>query len=428
MLSRSCARRLEAVALLFCLLSATSANAIAQGVPAQPAAPSSQPQQSGTAAPSTAGTNPAPQAPASAPVSKPEQQAPQPTQLLTADTLLTRMSLGDGVRMWHPSRRQLGMSLPSQTGSGVDTQFDFDPAIAKAYLLRIAPYIEREPVLAHIALAPQYSRNSPLETTSSSLAIPAVVIPAEPGVKLDVDGSVAAIQQALADSPTALHIVLAMKSIPVPNRAARYDGINARIAHFVTHFNPYERGRTQTVRRAIDIVDGNFVAPGQIFSLNDTVGERTSVRGFGSGIVFVDGHLDTQLGGGMCQVATTLFNAVLLANLKVVERHQHVRTVPYVRPGQDATVYWGEKDFKFQNNTDVPVYISYRTTATHAICDLYGKANPEVKVAVGDEYVRLGPRHYTAVLRRYVTANGHTTVDFEAHSDYQWTPKLDYTF
>ncbi|HEX5322961.1 MAG TPA: VanW family protein, partial [Capsulimonadaceae bacterium] len=205
-------------------------------------------------------------------------------------------------------------------------------------------------------------------------------------------------------------------------------GIDARIGHFVTHFNPGEVGRTQTVRRAIGLIDGTIVPPGGVFSVNKTVGERTAARGFGVGFVFVDGHLDKQLGGGMCQVATTLFNSVLLANLKVTMRYQHVRTVPYVNPGDDATVYWGQKDFQFENNTQAPLFISYKTTATHAICDLYGKAQPGVKVVVESRYRRLGPRAYKGELRRYVTVNGKTTNDYTVFSSYKWTPALDYNF
>ena len=235
-----------------------------------------------------------------------------------------------------------------------------------------------------------------------------------------------AIQSAVAGKPTITHIVLAVKEKSPRVTETQLAGIDARIGHFVTRFNPGDAGRTQTVRLAIKLINGHLVAPGQTFSVNQVVGERTAARGFGMGHVFISGKMEIQQGGGMCQVASTLFNAALLANLKIVDRQQHVRTVPYVKPGADATVYWGQKDFKFQNDTQTPIYISYITTATHAICDLYGKKQPGVQVSVIDQYQRLGERHYKAVLRRYVVENGKRMNDYTAYSSYKWTPALDF--
>ncbi len=324
------------------------------------------------------------------------------------------VTLSDGHRQYHPSLAQLGINSGS-----VDDQ------MVRAYLAKIARQVDRSPRRSRIVTQGRTARN-PVAVRSSSIPIPAKILPAREGAKLDIDASADAIETGLAPGSAPSRIMLVVKTTPAPDASDKFQGIDARIAHFVTHFNPGERGRTQTVRRAISLIDGRVVPPGGTLSVNQSVGERTAARGFGTGIVFVDGKLDTQLGGGMCQVATTLFNAALLANLKIVERHQHVRTVPYVKPGQDATVYWGQKDFKFENDTQAPIYISYKTTATHAICDLYGKANPTVKVRIHDDYQKLGPRHYKAVLDRIVVNNGSTKVNYTAKSAYKWTPALDY--
>ena len=170
------------------------------------------------------------------------------------------------------------------------------------------------------------------------------------------------------------------------------------------------------------------VPPGAVFSVNDVVGERTAARGFGTGHVFVDGKMEVQQGGGMCQVATTLFNAAMLADLKIVERKQHVRTIPYADPGRDATVYFGQKDFKFQNNTPAPIYVSYKTNRSHAIVSLYGQAVPGLKVKLVDHYQRLGERHYTASFYRVVyQPNGTVRKDPPFNSNYKWTPALDFS-
>lgn len=382
--------------------------------PVAPVTPPAQP----TVPPST----PAPTVPVQ-PAPTPAQPAPRPQATQpNVDPLSQRIALGDGRTVWHPTRKQLGASTDDFGAS-----FTVDISQTTKYLNSIAPYVRRAPVSARIAVLVKYAGNE-ITVKSSSVPVPVKIFPSRDGAVLDVDASAALIQKTLQSSPQTTHIVLVTKDSPARIDASKYSGIDSRIAHFVTHFNPGERGRTQTVRLAISLIDGKTVQSGEVLSVNQTVGERTAERGFGEGIVFVSGHLDKQLGGGMCQVATTLFNAVLLANLKVVERHQHIRTVPYVKPGEDATVYWGQKDFKFQNSSSVSIYISYKTTATHAICDIYGKGNPGVKVAIVDDYQKLGPRHYTAKLERLVTVNGKTTVDYTARSAYEWTPALDYTF
>jgi vancomycin resistance protein YoaR len=104
-----------------------------------------------------------------------------------------------------------------------------------------------------------------------------------------------------------------------------------------------------------------------------------------------------------------------------------MRTIPYAPPGRDATVYYGEKDFQFQNNTDAPVYISYHTTRYHAIVALYGKAVPGRKVVLEGHARRLGPRHYTATFYRVVYGpDGTKTKGKVFYSAYKWTPALDY--
>lgn len=427
--------RVGAVAVLLTVVLFAPLAALAQQPPApQPAQPAAPTAPTAPAPPAPAPVQPTPPAPnpqptqpaAPAPAIKP----PAPPGPAKRDYLGERMALGDGRTLWHPMRRQIGVGYApgsSPTTPPAQVHFTLDQAKLAAYLKKIARYVRRAPINARPVVIAKYAKNE-ISDTSDSHPAPIKILPSREGAVLDIPGSIAAITQSINTNPLEPHVKLAIKTTPPHMPGKDFAGIDARIGHFVTHFNPNERGRTQTVRRAIALIDGHMVLPGEVFSVNKAVGERTAKRGFGVGIVFVSGHLDKQLGGGMCQVATTLFNAALLANLKIVLRYQHERTVPYVKPGDDATVYWGHKDFQFENNTKTPIYISYTTTATHAICDLYGKAEPGVKVTVVDHYRRLGPRDYTAVLRRYVTVKGKTTNDYTAYSSYKWTPALDYNF
>lgn len=123
------------------------------------------------------------------------------------------------------------------------------------------------------------------------------------------------------------------------------------IAEYTTYFNPREINRTENLRLAAEALDGKRIAPGEQFSFNETVGERTVEAGYKEAMVIEGKVFILGLGGGICQVSSTLYNAAALVKLDIVERHHHSLTVGYVPPGQDATVAWPVLDFKFRNNT-----------------------------------------------------------------------------
>lgn len=117
-------------------------------------------------------------------------------------------------------------------------------------------------------------------------------------------------------------------------------------------------GRTTNIKVACKYIDGTLLAPGEVFSFNDVVGQRTAKRGFKKATVYRGQEVAEGFGGGVCQVSTTLFNAALLGNLDIVERSQHSMKVHYVDAGRDAAISWGTQDFKFRNNTDETIKIS----------------------------------------------------------------------
>lgn len=130
-----------------------------------------------------------------------------------------------------------------------------------------------------------------------------------------------------------------------------------KIGQFVTFFNSRNISRTHNITLAAEAIDNHVVFPNEVFSFNQTVGKRTEGRGYLLAPIIVRGELSEGVGGGICQVSSTLFNAVDLAGLKIVERYSHSRNVPYVRPGRDATVSWYGPDFRFQNQYNQPILI-----------------------------------------------------------------------
>ena len=119
--------------------------------------------------------------------------------------------------------------------------------------------------------------------------------------------------------------------------------------------------RTNNLVLACKAIDGTILRPGEVFSFNGVVGERTAAKGYKSATVYSGGKSVGELGGGICQVASTIYYCVLMADLEVVERGPHQFLVDYVPKGMDATVYWGSKDFKFKNSTDFPIRIEAST-------------------------------------------------------------------
>ena len=123
-------------------------------------------------------------------------------------------------------------------------------------------------------------------------------------------------------------------------------------------------------------VDGVVVPPGGEFSFNDQVGERTPERGFQDGLMFESGKVVRGTGGGICLVATGLYNAALQAGLEITERHPHSGVVSYAPPGCDAGIVYGQEDFKFRNTTPRPLVIRAEPADDAVTIQLFGQTPP----------------------------------------------------
>ncbi|WP_157272580.1 VanW family protein [Paenibacillus daejeonensis] len=129
------------------------------------------------------------------------------------------------------------------------------------------------------------------------------------------------------------------------------------IGYYATYFNSRNAKRSHNIDLAAKAIDGAVVFPGELFSFNRTVGIRTRDRGYKEAPIIVRGELSEGVGGGICQVSSTLYNAVDRAGLTIIERYSHSKRVPYVLAGRDATVSWGGPDFSFRNDYNQPVLI-----------------------------------------------------------------------
>ena len=115
--------------------------------------------------------------------------------------------------------------------------------------------------------------------------------------------------------------------------------------------------RTTNLRLACAAINGYILKPGEVFSFNGIVGQRTAAKGYREGNAYVGGDTVPVIGGGICQVASTLYYCTLMADLEVVEREEHQYVPDYIKWGIDATIYWNSIDYKFRNNTPYPIRI-----------------------------------------------------------------------
>lgn len=151
------------------------------------------------------------------------------------------------------------------------------------------------------------------------------------------------------------------------------------IAGFTTVFEDSTPEERENIDLAASMINGTIVDPGEVFSQNETAGPYTEERGYKEGIGYVGGEVVKDFGGGVCNVATTLYNASIASDLDIVERHNHSMPVPYVPYGQDAAVAYGYKDFKFKNNTADPMLIWTELVDNRLYMGFYGKeAAPEI--------------------------------------------------
>lgn len=129
------------------------------------------------------------------------------------------------------------------------------------------------------------------------------------------------------------------------------------ISSFSTRYDASNTNRSTNLKIAADKINGKVLMPGEVFSYNKTVGKRTVEEGYKDAKIYADGGVVDGLAGGICQISSTLYNAVLLANLEIVERRNHSYTTSYVAAGRDATVVWGAIDFQFKNTRSYPIKI-----------------------------------------------------------------------
>lgn len=152
---------------------------------------------------------------------------------------------------------------------------------------------------------------------------------------------------------------------------------------YTTRYDPTNKNRSNNLEISAKKINGTIIMPGETFSYNQTVGERTIAEGYKEAGAYAGGRVVQDVGGGICQTSSTLYNAVLLANLEIVDRSNHQFLTSYVPAGRDATVAWGSIDFQFKNTREYPIKIE--ASVKNGVCtmSIYGiKEETEYEVVI----------------------------------------------
>lgn len=208
-------------------------------------------------------------------------------------------------------------------------------------------------------------------------------------------------------------------TFPETQTAKVYDGLTKdtkgsypyEIASYTTTYNKNNESRTANLLASVNKINNIKIPNGKVFSFNQTVGKRTLTAGYESATVIAEGEFVDGLGGGVCQVSSTIFECVLRANVEIVKRTYHSLEISYVPLGGDATVQWNSKDFQFKNNLGCDTKLVMTCNNGKLTCKLMAKKNVDVgKVKIS---ITKDKKTDTYTLTRYV--DGKANYSTQSH-------------
>jgi vancomycin resistance protein YoaR len=325
-----------------------------------------------------------------------------------ARKLQESVTLWDGKDKHLVRRASIGASIPyykllakartmQQSGGDVPLSFDVDLGQAKRALKTLATKINHTP------------SNASLDVDANGQ----VVLQGGEGATLAIEGSALRVKAALENDPPQNYIELVVSRQAGTSELRQFKYL---LAEYSTPYDASIRGRTNNLRMAARNINGEIVAPGKTFSTNRAIGPRNAAAGWREAKMFVDGQVVDGVGAGICQAATTLYNAALLANLPIAERHPHSFRVKYAPASRDATIYWGHKDMKFRNDTGGPIYVQTFVRRSRFNVRFYSTKPLTVDVAIESRV--LSSRNGTSSEAYRVVRSGDITSREKLSRDY----------
>ena len=215
---------------------------------------------------------------------------------------------------------------------------------------------------------------------------PYVFYPSSTG--LDFDISMSEAKAIVSEQKEEYSIPLKVTYPSISTSDIGFEAFPDQLSTFSTSFKSSNSNRSTNIMLAASKINGVVLMPGETFSFNGTVGKRTAEAGYKEAPAYLNGKTIMDYGGGICQVSSTLYNAVLYSNLEISQRVNHGYAPSYVKPGLDATVSWGGPDFKFTNNRNYPIKLMTDTTNKILTVYIYGlKTDDDYTVKLEARYL-----------------------------------------
>lgn len=271
---------------------------------------------------------------------------------------------------------------------------------------RLEPVLDEKKLMKLVRSKVADRDGAPVDATVKLVNGKPKVIPSKPGVDFDPEDVTSTFLD-LVTKPVGereAKVEAVVREAEFTTEDAEALGIVEEVSSFTTYYPPATY-RNVNIGRAAELIDGTILKPGETFSLNETVGERTVENGFTAGTIISNGVFKTDLGGGVSQMATTLFNAMFFAGLEDVEHKPHSVYIDRYPVGREATVAWGSVDLRFRNNTDYGVLISAKVTPGTSsqgvvTVKMYSTKVWDITTTTSERY------NYRAPTTRYITTPG----------------------
>ena len=316
------------------------------------------------------------------------------------------------------------------SGIGLPVEWSIDRIKTTAALKKMAKVIDQPPQDAQLLIS---QKNVSIQ-------------PHRDGRRLLYRESVKRIETRLSRETTEIPLAVKVEVPAKTTEAIKKLKVEKLMSEFSTSLASGDSGRRHNIQLAMDKLDGTYVPPGTVFSFNNVVGPRTRKAGFTDAPVIERGQLVQGIGGGICQVATTLYNAAMISGLPITSRSVHSNFISHYPAGRDATVVDGAVDFKFRNDTDGTLVIKTQVTSNATIFRIYGPNTGRVNWFSEPEFLDLTPYSSktetdsalpagakirdqvgvdgrTVKVRRKVTVNGKVLIDETIVSRY--TPRQE---
>jgi len=259
------------------------------------------------------------------------------------------------------------------------TEQDYDHEALRNLTDGIVNYVNRDPVNSMV-------RSFDFNTTTFTFTDDV------PGARIDPDSLYAQMTELLDSGVTSKEVRVVPEKILAEVTKTELMNSFGLISAYSTQTTK-DNNRNNNIQLSAQAINGKTVLPGEIFSFNGATGERTAARGYKEAPAISGGQSKDEVGGGVCQTSSTLFNAVARADLEIIERNPHAWPSSYIEKGFDATVNWPGLDFKFKNNTEWPIFIVAGYKNRQVTVNIYGMSlGAGVKIDLESELVRTIPQ------------------------------------